>query len=283
MLSALLAANPGVFAAGEVVTLSMLSEHPTLACSCGALVAECPFWSSVLKATDSPRAPPESLRVTSRLGELKEMIVVVLEYAVGIRRLNSRLSFVERRLLAISEASRSSVIIDSSRHIGRGLMLRMLPGDRVNVVYIHLIRDGRGVAWSLKTRPTNPPGEPPETVPVPIGAAGWVLRNLLCTLVFNSSPRRYARVRYEDLLANPVKELRRIGSHLGLDVSTAVERLGRGEPFYADHIFDGNPRLSNREIRLNLDTLWQRQMPRQDQRLVWFIGGWLARSYGYRR
>ena len=93
---------------------------------------------------------------------------------------------------------------------------------------------------------------------------------------------RFLLARYEDLLADPGKELTRIGAFADLDLAavveaamtTGVERL---------HLFEPMRRTDYRLVTLDPTRLaGQRQSPRENRR-YWRGGGFLSARWGYDR
>ena len=95
----------------------------------------------------------------------------------------------------------------------RGLtLLRMFPDAR----FLHLVRDGRGVAASLLPLDWGPND-------IFRAAEYWMARCAVgLAAELQLGPDRVLRVRYEDLLANPEPTLRGIASFAGLDYEPAM-------------------------------------------------------------
>jgi len=181
-------------------------------------------------------------------------------------------------LAAIRQASDCEVIVDSSkttRHCaGRPLALATLAGIEVRV--IHLVRDGRGVLWS-QLRGSNAKLEAGAADPrlawaVPRTLFSWTMANLACWLQSRALPAgSVLRVRYEDLVAAPARELRRIGAFAGIDPEPVIAQLQRGEAVPPGMQFAGN-RLRLRGIsQVREDTEWQRRLPRAPRLAYWFF------------
>jgi hypothetical protein len=170
------------------------------------------------------------------------------------------------------------VVVDSSktaRHAaGRPFALVRLAGVEVRV--IQLVRDGRGVLWS-QLRGSNANLEKGANDPrlawaVPRTLFNWTLANLVCWVQSRVlPPGSVLRVRYEDLVAAPEKELVRIGVFVGIDLSPVIERLKHGEPVPPGVQFAGN-RLRLRGIsQIRDDTEWQKRLPRLSRIAYWIF------------
>ncbi|MCP3958750.1 MAG: sulfotransferase [bacterium] len=90
-------------------------------------------------------------------------------------------------------------------------LLDLFPEARL----VHLVRDGRAVAASLRPLDWGP-GEP-------VAAARWWESRVAPGLALETSrPDRVARARFEDLVADPEPALRRVCDHAGLDYDPAM-------------------------------------------------------------
>lgn len=126
----LIASHPKVTGVGEIKRFHhYVSQKDTQYCTCGELISNCPLWSQVLKnLTHDYSLPVDSeTYFEPRNADLFE----------EINRINS-----------------TTWIVDSSKTTGR--LDQLLNSDRFNVMILHLIRDGRAVAYSqIKKRERN--------------------------------------------------------------------------------------------------------------------------------
>ena len=171
---------------------------------------------------------------------------------------------------AVAATTGSRVLIDSSKNISRAAALA---GDsRHDIRVLHLIRDGRGVLRSRRKR-AEVDGRPYREK---AALAEWLGKNLISWLLARRLPAdRFLLTRYEDLLADPAAELKRIGAFVGLDLqvvteaamTTGVERL---------HLFEPVRRTDYRRVTLDPARLaGQRQAQRENSR-YWRRGGLLS-------
>ena len=151
---------------------------------------------------------------------------------------------------------------------------------RHDIRVLHLIRDGRGVLRSRRKR-AEVDGRPYREK---AALAEWLGKNLMISwLLARRLPAdRFLLTRYEDLLADPAAELKRIGAFVGLDLqvvteaamTTGVERL---------HLFEPVRRTDYRRVTLDPARLaGQRQAQRENSR-YWRRGGLLSARWGYDR
>ncbi len=104
-------------------------------------------------------------------------------------------------------------------HARHGSTLRALfPRAR----FLHLIRDGRGVAASVAPLDWGPAN--------PMAAARWWAEQVAHGLALESLDAPVLRVRFEDLLTDPEPTLRRICEHLGLEDQPSMRRADGFRP-----------------------------------------------------
>jgi hypothetical protein len=166
----------------------------------------------------------------------------------------------------------------------RALALSRVPG--LDVRTIHLVRDSRGVAWSLARAHAEDPRagveRPLPARPVWRSAAFWVAVNLqaewLRQLV---PPDRWLRVRYESLVTDLPGLAPALGRLAGADLDAVLGAAARGDALPIGHLIAGGRVRMSGSLRLHLDEAWRERLPARDRRLVWALSGWLARRYGY--
>ena len=156
----------------------------------------------------------------------------------------------------------------------------------IDLRVIHVVRDGRGVAWSLAKAYERDvkSGLQREIKPKPVWrtALRWSMVNLEAEyLSRKQGPHRFMRLRYEDFVSNPAEALRKIGAFAGLDFGDIGERLKQGEAIRPSHQIAGNRLRMNTSISLAKDEAWRSMMPRRQQAAFNRLGGWMLRRYGY--
>jgi hypothetical protein len=184
---------------------------------------------------------------------------------------------------AISEKG-GGVVVDSSKHASTAFLLRRVPGIRPRVV--HLVRDSRGVAFSLGKRVRRPEVVEGESYmhrqPSWRASIEWLIFNgLFHVLALTGMP--VSRVRYEDLVDRPRAVLSSLGA--GPEGSEADLSFIEGSrvTLAVDHTVAGNPiRFSRGDLELRRDEKWRDAMPRRDRRLATVLTAPLLKAYGYR-
>ncbi len=138
---------------------------------------------------------------------------------------------------------------------------------------LHLVRDGRDVALSFRYAPFGPKH-------VYQAAQHW-------TRYLTSAEEAQAAlgegafhlVRYEDLIADPERELRRICGFLGEDYDPAMlEYHGRGVAYPTD---SRNSRNLTRPVLGDTRGRWRTELTGREQRIFEAVAGEHLRRYGY--
>ena len=192
----------GVESVGELANVARSGWRGGEPCACGRLAKDCPFWSSIRRRWEETggdldrylalQARYESHRAWSRLTLRRR------SRGEGFRtwaRLTAGL------FRAVAEESGARVVVDSSKSPVRALALHLAP--EIDLFVIHLVRDGRGVAWSLSKAYARDPqaGVPHDFRPRSVvrTALSWSYVNLQASRVRRGlPPERGALLRYED-------------------------------------------------------------------------------------
>ncbi len=276
-LDIVLGSQPGVFSAGELVSLfaELVEDRP---CSCGERLRVCPLWRDVLKGVRSKLDP-----ITyERARDVTRSMDHVLPRAPREPRTYGKLwSTVFHE---IHRATGCDLIVDSSKTM-RGASLRPRALTTVvglDVRVVHLVRDPRAVVFSaMRGWRRVRPGRWSEILG-PDSRAGLAVRGIGGWLHANLRVRDPALiVRYEDLVDGPGEQLRRIGEAIDLDLSRAAEIVAAGTSISSGHGVAGNRLRRSENIVLKPDLEWATRMPRS-ARAIAAAGAPLARRYGYR-
>lgn len=288
MLDIALGQHPAVFGAGEVTTLARHVWANNEYCACGSRVRDCPCWSVVVDRWVDNRDPTDFLERYQALQRQVENLVdprrMFLPGAAGRGSLAPYAQHTARLFAAVAAVSGRDVIVDSSKMPGRAFALASVRGIDLHVV--HVVRDGRGVAWSLLKRYERDvrAGLQRELKPKSLvrTAARWSFVNLATeALGRRLGPDRFTRVRYEDFTADPAGILGRIGRSLGLDLAPIGVDLQHGRPIRPEHQVAGSRLRMQGSINLVRDEAWRSDMPAGKQAAFTRLCGWMLRRYGY--
>jgi len=159
LLSLLLGAQAGFASLGEVTqTVARMDDRPK-PCTCGRSANECPVWGPVLRAV-KPLPPGARMVAASRF---------------------------------LAQSVDADCIVDSSKKLS-SLTELMGAGLDVDILAIHLVRDGRAVAFSNARKDRS----------LHEAAMNWRNNNQkIAAYLARLEPRRRLLIRYEDLVADP--------------------------------------------------------------------------------
>jgi hypothetical protein len=287
LLAYLLGQLEGYVVAGELKFIWQKGVKENERCGCGEPFADCPFWRDVGQAAfggwnevDIEEVLGLQARVTSGRS------VSALLTGVGSDPAFARYSELLRQLYgAILAVSGGRIVVDTSKTPVEALIVARVPGVQCRA--IHLVRDGRGVAFSWAKRGVRRPeivGEDAVMLdyrPLYI-APRWVYGNLFFELLRTRVP--IARLRYEDLVRAPQEYVEAALRGCGAPYDPAgLEALGRGSVTLGSlHTLGGNPmRFTAGETAVQADEAWMREMAAGSRRSVTAVTWPLLMLYGY--
>ena len=287
LLAYLLGQLDGYVVAGELKFVWQKGVKDNELCGCGETFAACPFWREVGQtafggwdAVDIDEALELQARVTT--GRSVSALLTGASPGPAFTRYAELLRQLYDAILAVSGGR---IVVDTSKTPVEALILARVPGLQCRA--IHLVRDGRGVAFSWAKRGVKRPeivGD--EAVMLDYSplyiAPRWVYGNLFFELLRTRIPT--ARLRYEDLVRAPHEyveaALRRAGAPS--DVA-GLEALGSGRVTLGTlHTLGGNPmRFGAGETAVRADEAWRREMAAGSRRSVTAVTWPLLLLYGY--
>lgn len=291
VLDRLLGQVPGVFSAGEVrevLERGCLQDRP---CGCDRAFHDCEVWSEVGRVAFggwSALDLDEALRL--RFGVDRPWMVPAIAspwvWPALRGRIDRYVDILRRVYHAILEVTGAEVVVDSSKIPSQAFLLRRI-GD-IDLRVLHLIRDSRGAAhsWQKLVEKKVTSGDP-QFLPRygPLGSsARWLAYNAQTTALRHLGVP-YRRLRYEDLMGDPLTWTKRILAFAG--VPAAEEQLPFTGPHEVvlrpNHTVDGNPiRFSTGSTRLTMDEAWRRDMPPLRRSVVTLATMPGLLRYGYR-
>jgi hypothetical protein len=290
MLDILLSNHPNIEGVGELKNLHRAGWTPdeTRVCACGARIHRCPYWCEVRRQWANIVGDDDVGRyiyLQNRyegfhhcwprlVSDSRKQFPVFMEYARKTSALYE----------AIARVSRKSVVVDSSKDPMRAYAL--LKNGGLGISLIHLVRDGRGVVWSMMK-----PRERDVTAGIPRGrlphpawrtTVGWIVANLESEWVLSQADAQgVLRIRYEELVGKPEKILVRLGNLLDEDFTPLSEKVTSGHQMNIGHTVSGNRLRVSSSVRLRPDLEWMEKLPVRAQKMFWCLAGWLAKRYGY--
>lgn len=278
--------HPDAIAVGELNRLGH-GEDPfqNRKCTCGEFLHSCPLWSEVW-ACWAPELReigfPRFQALQGRFERLRSYPLLLKE----LRRPSEAFRAYQRISLklhqAIAKVSGAELIVDTSKYAVRALALSGMDG--LDVRMAHLIRDGRGVFWSLK-KATRRIRKTMKRLRAQIWTwmtpLEWVVLNRFAEAVSRRVP--HLQVQYEQFVASPETIMRQVGALVGLDMAEVGRDLRAGVPVEFGHMVGGNVLRLGGPVSLKMDEAWREQLPRLERTYFWLVAGGKARAYGYER
>jgi hypothetical protein len=180
-----------------------------------------------------------------------------------------------------------AILVDASKSVPYLMGLRAVAGLQINV--LHIVRDSRSVAMSWKRRRIRPEITDSATemprMSARAAAINWDFANGMADRLSRLPDLRYLRVRHEDLVAQPIDELTRLVTPLGITSREVEARFVDPHTIAAsvDHTVSGNPsRFKRNDIVLRPDADWGSELSANEARVVTGLTAPLLRRYGYR-
>jgi len=194
----------------------------------------------------------------------------------------SRPAFIEAFAgLCMQKAGKARWAEKTPRNISRiGEIFRCFPSAR----FVHMLRDGRDVACSLRTHPRHKVVDGklvPTGIRKPIAgcARRWV-RDIEGSRRWWGDPR-FLTVRYEDLVLDPRPALGRLMAFIGEEWDEAMlAHAAADSPFRDATRFAQNPEALG-AVNTAALSRWQRDLDERDKRIFKRIAGPLLVELGY--
>jgi hypothetical protein len=291
LLDRMLSRCEGFVSSGEVVHLWSRGVAGDELCGCGEPFSGCSFWGEVGRvgfggwdALDVS----EVIRL-QRTVDRNRYIFFMLVPRLSSRYRSDLIRYTEilDRLYRAIGAVGGRIVVDSSKHPSTAFLLRRVPSVDLRVV--HLVRDSRGVAFSLLKRVRRPEvvGERSLMFRASPWRSGieWLASNLLFHLLsVIGTPTVLAR--YETLVDRPRVVLGEVLSLAGVVPTdeTFAFIAGPRVSLGVDHTVAGNPMRFDRGVfELRVDRAWHEAMRPGDRSITTLLTWPLLAAYGYFR
>lgn len=308
LLNLMLNCHSKISALGEAhrLWLSAQIDEGVHRCTCGQSVKECEFWQKVseglrsihrsedpdilssLPTTDTSFLTNLGSSDSTYLGRLRgdrrvaasmNRLLMILGSARvwsvaarGFDAIRNHYKAVENSL-SVFEAVRlvagTPVIVDATKNPAR-MKGFYLADSKTPFRIVHLLRDGRAVCFSRMRR---------ENTTMERAAAVWVKEQRKQRLARLTMPANIVlEVRYENLAADPSRELARICEFLGLTFEKGMEDFRN----HRHHVIGGNPmRYRAGERAIISDERWRKELTDSDLATFEKVAGKSNRRLGY--
>ena len=279
LLAQQLARHPQVATVGEL-SGTVYRARPGYKCSCGTELVHCGFWRDIEAAMAKRgfdfRATTAATDIRNTRNPLVRRLLRPLHHGpvlemvrdAGVAVFGKQHVEAQRRLKtalidSVIERTGKPVLVDSSKS---GLQLKYhLRNPALDVKTIFLVRDGRGVALSIKRN---------QDSTLPQGAYDWRRTNEEArTMASRMHRSTWIPLHYEELCADPDATLDKLWKFIGVAPATPEEA-----PEY--HVLGHGSRMKG-ATRIQVNEKWRSDLSPEDFRTFEAIGGRLNRKLGY--
>ena len=288
LVERMLGAAPGWVNVGELVDLARSVAPADERCGCGQPFSRCPLWTDVGNAAfggwteDVLRRLAGLHRAAARQRHLPRLLGSRRPPSAALADLRAAYAGIYR---AVGNATGSHVVVDASKGPALGQALAGAPG--IDLRLLNVVRDPRAVAWSWQRRVERPHSTGSDQmwrIPAHRAAAQWSALQLEVEAIATLGGVRSARVRYEDVVDDPVGTLVDAVATLGIPLEPSdlppvdASRVELGP----SHGLSGNPsRFRSGTVELRRDDRWTREMPGRQRLVVTALTLPLLRAYDY--
>jgi len=216
-------------------------------CSCGVQIIECEFWNN--KIPNNLIQSSTKNRVLSEKFESHSSIVKHILRLFSKKEMEQYTEIHQQLLNTIQLDSEKSILLDSSKYIGRAMALNNLKQFDLKVIFV--VRDVRGVinSFSKNVQTSKKPLSTILYYLIVNSVAEFVAKNLL--------RKKVVKIRYEDLINNPLKVFSRLEIFLKLDLTDVKNKIIDKQAFQVGHIVGGNRLKKHKEIYFRKDISWE--------------------------
>ena len=290
ILHRLIALLDGMLPLGELVHIWDRGIGENQLCGCGERFHSCGFWQDVLEASfgSISAAPARDVLAYQHQFVRTKCLAKYWRHSAALRgdkNFQALTAAYGDLLRGLVEVSGKWHLIDASKQPMMGVFLCSLP--EVDLKLVHLVRDPRGVVYSMKRRRRRVEvvdGEAFMDRKTSVAAAvEWDKINLV-TEVLGRISTNAVRIHYEDLCMDWHRQLQRIVENLAIDARLGALTAKPDVMMPVHHTVSGNPnRLGSGRTSITADTEWRTRMRLSDRLLVNFITAPLMGYYGYFR
>lgn len=147
----------------------------------------------------------------------------------------------------IKNTPEKEFLIDSSKYPGKALLLSLFLND-IDLYILHLARNPIGVINSLTKKTAD---KKPKNFF--LANLYYFTISLYCFLVrLRINTNHYLKIKYENIVQYPQRELNRISNFSGIKVGSVIERIEEKQPLKKGFIFNGNRMRTKKEVYLEV-------------------------------
>jgi hypothetical protein len=262
-------------------------------CGCGRPFDQCEFWLSAVHRgfghaiRELPVTDMQMLKVRATAsGHIPAIALPFLRSRSYRRQLSQYREILQHLYQGIHLSSNADFIVDSSKVPQFAWLLCEL--ENVEVHVIHLVRDSRAAvySWSRDKLLSELPGirlasEKLRRHSLTKSTVEWNALNLMLEMK-NKCFASYTFMRYEDLVADPWRELERVAQSVDALRVQNPEGFGNTWRLGPAHIASGNPdKFTIGPVAIEYDGRWHTMFPRLHRWLVTILTFPLLVRYQY--
>lgn len=238
ILNIILGNHPQIFGGGELQNMRSV-YNATKVCSCQAHMVNCKFWSAVMNdwiskvGADDMNTALIKWHKFEGVFSVKAWLRMYFGIGEGSKEYKEYMDSTSEFYRTIQRHSGKGMVVDISKNPLRALALEKNPD--IDLRMVHLVRDGRAVAWSLKKNAKQQNRKRPTWR----AAMFWIVINRLTNLV-RGKVEHNTVIKYEDFIKKPGEVLNQIGLMSDIDFSSIVNKIGENDDFEIKHVMAGN-------------------------------------------
>jgi len=208
--------------------------------------------------------PAEIISISQKLENWRDLIRACFSKTDERKKTLEKYNRFNSKLIkTISELQNKEWVVDASKSPVR--LNYLVESDALDCSAVHIVRDPRGVCWSLMkaTRKDVEAGVQTDLPSVTFMATvkSLYLNAVLAERVKRKIPTKQLLVRYDDLTNSPTETIEAIGSMLKTDTSSLVKLVESDESFQQEHNIAGNRLRMKRDIKLRHEESWKNELP----------------------
>lgn len=287
LLDLIMGSHSQIFGVGEFQQYFFMPGI-TKSCMCGKKAIDCPFWKKVFKNLNLESGLTPYRKKRDFLLNRKNYLDSYHKKPINLKKY---IKLNEELYENILKYSGKKIIFDSSKWPERVELL--LNSNKLDIIILHLVRNGKGVTWSWRNRHSNR-GEKkttwsvlnkwdkyPDFIKGILTMYHWLRRNLYIEIIKKRNKVKFIFLRYEDFVKSPENVLRRVLKKLNLSFEAQmIDFKNKGN----HHQIAGNPRVRTRQgIEIKEDTYWKKDMPLIYRITFDLLFGWLNIYYKFKK
>lgn len=286
ILANVLGSAPGVVTIGEINNIWERGFARDLLCACGEPFSRCESWRPIAErafGSDFDWVSDAAASAMRRMGNTWLITRRLPFYGGHDRgRGDEYARLLDPLYHAAARHTGAALLVDASKSPWHAAVAYDLEGLDVHV--LHLVRDPRGVAYSLGKDVRYDTDDERSILMDKHGAgkssAAWVYRTRLIESTWRHKPR-VSFLRYEDFVAAPRTTIRSLLDRVGVDTAP-VFHDEHEVTMELSHNVSGNPvRFQYGSVRLRADEVWREQLPPAKRRSVELVTWPLMAKLGY--